>query len=556
MTTSGSGSGLPLLVQRTIARTIVLQEIVGKGRFGEVWHGKWCGEDVAVKIFSSRDERSWFREAEIYQTVMLRHENILGFIAADNKDNGTWTQLWLVSEYHEQGSLFDYLNRGTVTVQGMVRLALSVASGLAHLHMEIPAIAHRDLKSKNILVKRNETCAIADLGLAVKHDSVLNTIDIPQNPRVGTRRYMAPEILDDAMNTSIFESFKRADIYSLGLPSPGSSPAEREQALPADGRRLQLLGGTAGTLPRGRRQLALAKSSSLDDSSKPQRHLVAILKEDKEMFGFEIQTIRFPHHNDFSLEVCTCVCRIQEESPAHLSGLQTGDILSSINGMNIEGFGHKQIVDLIKSSGNYLRLETVNGALLLKKMELETKLQALKALHQRWGELRALLARERLLLHEQENDNALLGALEPGEPSSGGGRSSPGPFFPGKPRFSSESSSRSRLSSMTVGSEDSFYQGSAFEDWAAESLSRQSSADDDCVFRRDGAGPGARSALRRNRSISLASSGSASPLWDSSSCSSSFGTLPRKSRRASVRKHLLKFIPGFHRAVEEEESRV
>ncbi|KAM9189298.1 activin receptor type-1C [Mergus octosetaceus] len=223
MTTSGSGSGLPLLVQRTIARTIVLQEIVGKGRFGEVWRGKWCGEDVAVKIFSSRDERSWFREAEIYQTVMLRHENILGFIAADNKDNGTWTQLWLVSEYHEQGSLFDYLNRGTVTVEGMVRLALSIASGLAHLHMEIvgtqgkPAIAHRDLKSKNILVKRNESCAIADLGLAVKHDSVLNTIDIPQNPRVGTRRYMAPEILDDAMNTNIFESFKRADIYSLGL---------------------------------------------------------------------------------------------------------------------------------------------------------------------------------------------------------------------------------------------------------------------------------------------------------------------------------------------------
>lgn len=40
---------------------------------------------MAVKIFSSREECSWFREAEIYQTVMLRHENILGFIAADNK---------------------------------------------------------------------------------------------------------------------------------------------------------------------------------------------------------------------------------------------------------------------------------------------------------------------------------------------------------------------------------------------------------------------------------------------------------------------------------------
>ncbi|XP_034028959.1 TGF-beta receptor type-1b [Thalassophryne amazonica] len=223
MTTSGSGSGLPLLVQRTIARTIILQESIGKGRFGEVWRGKWRGEEVAVKIFSSREERSWFREAEIYQTVMLRHENILGFIAADNKDNGTWTQLWLVSDYHEHGSLFDYLNRYTVTVEGMIKLSLSTASGLAHLHMEIvgtqgkPAIAHRDLKSKNILVKKNGTCCIADLGLAVRHDSATDTIDIAPNHRVGTKRYMAPEVLDDSINMKHFESFKRADIYAMGL---------------------------------------------------------------------------------------------------------------------------------------------------------------------------------------------------------------------------------------------------------------------------------------------------------------------------------------------------
>ena len=194
LSTSGSGSGLPLFVQRTVARTIVLQEIIGKGRFGEVWRGRWRGGDVAVKIFSSREERSWFREAEIYQTVMLRHENILGFIAADNKDNGTWTQLWLVSDYHEHGSLFDYLNRYTVTIEGMIKLALSAASGLAHLHMEIvgtqgkPGIAHRDLKSKNILVKKNGMCAIADLGLAVRHDAVTDTIDIAPNQRVGTKR--------------------------------------------------------------------------------------------------------------------------------------------------------------------------------------------------------------------------------------------------------------------------------------------------------------------------------------------------------------------------------
>ena len=108
---SGSGAGNPQLEERTIARQVRLVECVGKGRYGEVWRGAWRGGSVAVKIFSSRDEKSWFRESEIYQTVMLRHENILGFIAADNKDDITWTQLWLVTDYHPHGSLFDYLSR-------------------------------------------------------------------------------------------------------------------------------------------------------------------------------------------------------------------------------------------------------------------------------------------------------------------------------------------------------------------------------------------------------------------------------------------------------------
>ena len=48
---SGSGSGLPLLVQRTIAKQIHMVESVGKGRYGEVWLARWRGERVAVKVF-------------------------------------------------------------------------------------------------------------------------------------------------------------------------------------------------------------------------------------------------------------------------------------------------------------------------------------------------------------------------------------------------------------------------------------------------------------------------------------------------------------------------
>lgn len=67
-----------LQVQRTIAKQIQMVKQIGKGRYGEVWMGKWRGEKVAVKVFFTTEEASWFRETEIYQTVLMRHENILG----------------------------------------------------------------------------------------------------------------------------------------------------------------------------------------------------------------------------------------------------------------------------------------------------------------------------------------------------------------------------------------------------------------------------------------------------------------------------------------------
>ena len=124
MSCSGSGSGLPLLLQRTIARQICLKECIGQGRFGEVQRGVWRGSNVAVKIFSSLDETSWVREVEVYQTSMLRHDNILGFIAADNKDSGTCTQLWLITHYMERGSLYDFLTINTVDTEQVLHMIL------------------------------------------------------------------------------------------------------------------------------------------------------------------------------------------------------------------------------------------------------------------------------------------------------------------------------------------------------------------------------------------------------------------------------------------------
>ncbi|XP_076822288.1 activin receptor type-1-like isoform X2 [Clavelina lepadiformis] len=222
--TSGSGSGLPFLVQRTMARQINLINCIGKGRYGEVWKGSWQGEPVAVKVFASRDEQSWARETEIYNTVLLRHSNILGYIASDMTSRNSETQLWLVCYYHPHGSLYEFLQRKELDKHLMLQLCVTAASGIAHLHTDISgvcgksAIAHRDIKSKNILVKDDLTCCIADLGLAVTHNPAEDKITIPKNNhRVGTKRYMPPEVLDETLNANSFESFKQADIYSFSL---------------------------------------------------------------------------------------------------------------------------------------------------------------------------------------------------------------------------------------------------------------------------------------------------------------------------------------------------
>ena len=76
------------------------------------------------------------------------------------------------------------INNRYISLYSQLNLAQSAASGLSHLHLEIhgargkPAIVHRDIKSKNILVKPNLTCAIADFGLAVKYDRYADGFDI------------------------------------------------------------------------------------------------------------------------------------------------------------------------------------------------------------------------------------------------------------------------------------------------------------------------------------------------------------------------------------------
>jgi hypothetical protein len=144
----------PFLRPITLTEEITLEERIGVGGYGCVYRGKWHGYIIAVKIFLSSEEPSWGREVEIYKTPGLNHENILRYIAADNtvsirlslsyplflfKDISNRIELWLATEYHENGSVYDYLQNHTITIQILTKMIVSIVDGLWILHKSIDA---------------------------------------------------------------------------------------------------------------------------------------------------------------------------------------------------------------------------------------------------------------------------------------------------------------------------------------------------------------------------------------------------------------------------------
>ncbi|KAI3868561.1 hypothetical protein MKW92_021088, partial [Papaver armeniacum] len=99
---------------------------------GTVYHGLWCGSDVAVKVFSK-------------------------------------------IEYSDD----------------LLRAFRQEARGMNYLHCCNPPIVHRDLKSSNLLVDKNWNVKVGDFGLSkLKHQTFLSTLT-----GKGTPQWMAPEVL-------------------------------------------------------------------------------------------------------------------------------------------------------------------------------------------------------------------------------------------------------------------------------------------------------------------------------------------------------------------------
>ncbi|KAI3356123.1 hypothetical protein L3Q82_017173 [Scortum barcoo] len=214
---------------------IKLEALVGKGRFAEVWRARLLQgekggvnsyETVAVKVFPAVEYASWRNEFSIFSDPKLEHNNVVRFLAAEERGppGHALRKYWLVLAYHSLGNLQDFLTANILSWEELVAMAGSLARGLAHLHSDttpsgVPKVpvAHRDLKSSNIVVKSRKECALCDFGLALRLDLSLTVDDFANSGQVGTARYMAPEVLESRVNLEDLEAFKQMDVYSMAL---------------------------------------------------------------------------------------------------------------------------------------------------------------------------------------------------------------------------------------------------------------------------------------------------------------------------------------------------
>ena len=217
----------------------VVVDCIGQGGNGIVFkarHSLLPGRYVALKTIDARDLHNgndllarFRREIEIVSR--LDHPNVVRAYDVVR----TRTQLYLVLEYIEGRDLGALVReRGALPIQEAVDYTVQAARGLAYAHR--CGIVHRDLKPGNLLLTRDRTVKLSDLGLARVYAQETDVDLSHKGLCLGTPEFMAPEQAEDASQADA-----RSDLYSLGatlfhlltaeLPVTGSSQLHRLQRL-------------------------------------------------------------------------------------------------------------------------------------------------------------------------------------------------------------------------------------------------------------------------------------------------------------------------------------
>ncbi len=181
------GMGTVYLAEDTLLKRTVALKVLPKDR---------AENPILVRRFQS----------EARASAQLTHKNIVGVYDAGQADG----YLYIALEYIDGIDLQEWLRkRETIPIKRSIGIIKQMAEALKHAHSK--KLVHRDIKPANIMIAKDGTAKLADLGLARSVDETLDTTITRVGTTVGTVDYMSPEQAAHSKHADI-----RSDIYSLG----------------------------------------------------------------------------------------------------------------------------------------------------------------------------------------------------------------------------------------------------------------------------------------------------------------------------------------------------
>ena len=183
---------------------------IGKGSFSHVYLVKrkkdskiYALKSVYLEMLEKKQQESSINEVRILASV--QHPNVISYKEAFWDDNTN--SLNIVMEYADDGDLYTKIKK--MKEQKIIfdekiiwDYSIQIIQGLKALHDK--NIMHRDLKSENIFITKNNRCKIGDMNVSkVLKEKLLNT-------QTGTPYYASPEVW---MNKPY--SYK-SDLWSIG----------------------------------------------------------------------------------------------------------------------------------------------------------------------------------------------------------------------------------------------------------------------------------------------------------------------------------------------------
>ena len=190
-------------------KNYIIETELGKGTYGVVYKAtnKLDNNTYVIKKLSllgltPNQKKEVKLESDILKKIKSKY--VVQYYDSFEEENN----LYIVMEYCEGGDLNDCIEKHKKTKyllkeDEVWKLFLKITLGLADIHKL--NILHRDLKTLNIFLKKDNDIRVGDLGVA----KVLNQTYFAKT-FIGTPYYLSPEICEDKPYND------RSDVWALG----------------------------------------------------------------------------------------------------------------------------------------------------------------------------------------------------------------------------------------------------------------------------------------------------------------------------------------------------